>query len=119
MNDVEARDPSSWQLQASTNGTSWVDLDIRIDEDFPDRLLKKGYSFNNIVPYNYYRLFIIENSGDQMTQLQEMELIGTDLSEAFTYRPEYDDQWSRVGLESGDYRYEVKDNQSQCAVQKN
>jgi hypothetical protein len=113
--DVEERDPTSWLLQGSFDGNNWTTLDTRNGEDFEERRQQKGYNLNNTTAYNFYRLLILANSGADATQLQEIELIGTDENEDFTYRPEFDNQWSRINLPTGDYRYEVNDGLLQCS----
>lgn len=38
-NDLPARSPTCWTVQASTNGTNWTDVDVRDNEPYPDRTL--------------------------------------------------------------------------------
>lgn len=73
-NDVPARDPRNWILQASNDGVSWVTLDTRTNESFETRSLTKVYSFENTTPYLYYRLNITANNGATGTQLAEWEI---------------------------------------------
>ncbi|WNS43142.1 discoidin domain-containing protein [Paenibacillus sp. MMS20-IR301] len=73
-NDVPGRDPKSWTLQGSNNGTSWTNLDTRTNETFATRFLKKTYTFSNTTAYAYYRLNISANNGETNLQLAEIGL---------------------------------------------
>ncbi|WP_019912456.1 discoidin domain-containing protein [Paenibacillus sp. HW567] len=73
-NDVPGRDPKSWTLQGSNNGTSWTTLDTRTNEAFASRFLKKTYTFSNTTAYAYYRLNISANNGEPHLQLAEIGL---------------------------------------------
>ncbi|MBN1412450.1 MAG: hypothetical protein JW969_16505, partial [Spirochaetales bacterium] len=75
-NDAAERDPYTWTLQGSTNGSSWVTLDSRSGEDFPNRFQLRTFTFSNSTSYNYYRLNMTNNSGT-ILQLAEWELWGT------------------------------------------
>jgi hypothetical protein len=74
-NDAPERDPLSWTLQGSTNGTTWTTIDTRTNEDFPGRLQKRIFKFNNTAAYQYYRFNLSNNSGT-ILQLAEIELFG-------------------------------------------
>lgn len=73
-NDVPARDPRDWYLQASNDGISWVTLDTRTNETFETRHLNRTFIFNNTTPYLFYRLNITANNGTTGTQLAEWEI---------------------------------------------
>lgn len=73
-NDVPARDPKDWSLQASNDGSHWVTLDSRTNEIFASRFLTKTFAFENASPYIYYRLAITDNNGHSGTQFAEWEL---------------------------------------------
>jgi hypothetical protein len=76
-NDVPGRDPRTWNLQGSDNGSDWTTLDTRTDEVFASRFLTKTYTFTNTTPYLYYRLNITNNSANLAstgTQFAEWEL---------------------------------------------
>ncbi|MEV1332614.1 ThuA domain-containing protein [Micromonospora costi] len=77
-NDFPGRDPKNWTLQGSQDGSTWTDLDTRTDETFPQRFQTKQYSFTNTTAYQHYRLNITANSGEPLTQLAELWLIGPD-----------------------------------------
>jgi hypothetical protein len=74
-NDFPERDPLSWTLQGSVNGSSWTTIDTRANEDFPGRLQKRIFKFNNTAAYPYYRFNLSNNSGN-ILQLAEIELFG-------------------------------------------
>lgn len=73
-NDFAGRDPKSWKLQGSTDGTTWTDLDTQADQEFPDRFTPMDYRFENETAYQHYRLDITANAGDDLTQLAEIQL---------------------------------------------
>jgi glucose/arabinose dehydrogenase/type 1 glutamine amidotransferase len=77
-NDSPGRDPKDWTLQGSSDGQNWTDLDTRTGETFPQRFQTKLYTFDNSQAYQYYRLDITANSGEPLTQLAELWLIGPD-----------------------------------------
>jgi len=74
-NDFPERDPLSWTLQGSNNGSSWTTIDTRTNEDFPSRLQRRVFSFTNSTAYQYYRFNMSNNSGS-ILQLAEIELFG-------------------------------------------
>jgi hypothetical protein len=80
-NDAPERDPLNWTLQGSTNGSSWTTIDTRTNEDFPGRLQKRIFKFNNTATYQYYRFNLSNNSGT-ILQLAEIELFGEPSSNA-------------------------------------
>ncbi|MBN1410441.1 MAG: AbfB domain-containing protein, partial [Spirochaetales bacterium] len=75
-NDAAERDPYTWTLQGSTNGSSWVTMDSRSGEDFPNRFQTREFTFSNSTAYTYYRLNMTNNSGT-ILQISEWELYGT------------------------------------------
>jgi PKD repeat protein/type 1 glutamine amidotransferase len=77
-NDFDGRDPKNWTLQGSQDGQNWTDLNTQTDQDFPQRFQTKDYRFENTQAYQYYRLDITENAGDDLTQLAEFELYSAD-----------------------------------------
>ena len=48
--------PADWKLQASNDGTTWIDLDTRTGEIFVAPGETHLYSFNNETRYRYYRI---------------------------------------------------------------
>jgi len=76
-NDAPARDPKSWQLQGSADGTTWKTLDTRANQSFSSRFQTREYSVANTTAFPYYRLNITANAGDSGTQLAELLLSTT------------------------------------------
>ncbi|MBN1411594.1 MAG: discoidin domain-containing protein [Spirochaetales bacterium] len=74
-NDVPDRDPYSWTLQGSANGSTWATLDSRSGEDFPNRFQTREFTFSNSTAYSYYRLNMNNNTGT-ILQIAEWELYG-------------------------------------------
>ncbi|MCT2584314.1 ThuA domain-containing protein [Actinophytocola sp. S1-96] len=73
-NDFDGRDPANWTLQASTDGTNWVDLDARTDEEFPERFQLREFELDNTTAYAHFRLDITANRGESATQLADWGL---------------------------------------------
>ncbi len=80
-NDHNERDPRSWTLQGSRDGTdaSWVDLDSRSDITWGSRKSDKTYSIaaEKQASYTFYRLNIrdVRNSSATCIQLSELKLL--------------------------------------------
>lgn len=70
------RNLKKWQIQGSNDGSIWVVLDERSDEDFMSRFHLMEYSFPNTTAYTYYRLNILENNGGGDFQFAEWQLFG-------------------------------------------
>ena len=77
-NDFSGRDPKDWTLRGSTDGQNWTELDSRSGQDFPSRFQTKRYNLDNEKAYQYYRLDITANSGDDLIQLADFGLYGVD-----------------------------------------
>ena len=76
-NDNSSRDPKSWTLQGSNNGSTWTTIDAQSNQTFASRYLLKTYWLTtNTSSYIYYRLSITLNNGATATQLAEWELWG-------------------------------------------
>ncbi|MBO9154050.1 chondroitinase-B domain-containing protein [Chitinophaga sp. GCM10012297] len=73
-NDVPGRDPKDWQLQGSSNGSSWTTLDTRTGEAFTGRKQTRSFTVANETAYSFYRLNITSNNGETGTQFSEWEL---------------------------------------------
>ncbi len=73
-NDASDRDPRDWSLQGSDDGSTWTTLDRRTDESFADRFETREFAVENETAYEYYRLDVDANSGDDALQLAELEL---------------------------------------------
>ena len=75
-NDAHERDPLSWTLSGSNDGSTWVELDSRSNEDFPDFFQERTFLVDNDQAYLHYRLDITENNGSDAMQLAEWRLYG-------------------------------------------
>jgi PKD repeat protein len=85
-NDSESRDPKTWDVLGSNNGTDWVVLDARADELFnvggpdpskPGRNATRIFLFNNSTPYTHYRVNIkarISSGSFQMSEFRMLQL---------------------------------------------
>ena len=73
-NDSPERDPRDWELQGSHDGTAWTTLDSQTGQDFSERFQTKEYRFDNAEAFEFYRLNITANHGDDLTQLAELQL---------------------------------------------
>ncbi len=73
-NDSPERDPRTWLLQGSNDGTNWTTLDSQSGQTFTSRFQKKTFTFSNTIVYKNYVLSITANGGSNMTQLSEIEL---------------------------------------------
>jgi hypothetical protein len=74
--DTPERDPTSWVLQGSNDGVSWVTLDTRIGQGLGGRRMLNGYQVTGAPPFNRHRFQIIANRGASGTQLSELQLVG-------------------------------------------
>ncbi len=79
-NDFPQRDPEDWRLLGSNDGgKTWVILDVRQGEVFPERQQRKIYPTDNKTAFEIYRLEIDKvHDPDEVNsiQLAEIELIG-------------------------------------------
>jgi hypothetical protein len=82
-NDVPSRDPYSWTLEGSNNGTTWTVIDTRSAQDFADRFETRLYEFANNTAYEYYRFDFLTEFGvtgqnqPNSIQIAEIELLST------------------------------------------
>ncbi|WP_353650372.1 GH92 family glycosyl hydrolase [Nakamurella sp. A5-74] len=74
-NDSDDRDPKSWTIQGSPDGTTWTTVDSRTDQAFPDRFATKQYTVATPAAYLYYRLDITANNGGAILQLADWEIL--------------------------------------------
>ncbi|MET7133192.1 GH92 family glycosyl hydrolase [Cellulosimicrobium sp. MI9406] len=78
--DAAGRDPKTWTVEGSNDGTTWTALDRRTDEDFPNRQQTRTFELEApTAAYTYLRLNVTANSGDSIVQLAGWDLSG-DLS---------------------------------------
>lgn len=108
-NDVPDRDPKNWTLKGSNDGTNWILLDTRENEQFESRKLKKTYTFTNETAYKFYK-FDLEANGAAQMQLAELQLSGKTVlppDSVADYRRELDisDAMARVSYTKNDVKY--------------
>ena len=75
-NDVPQRDPRSWVLEGSNNGSTWTALNTQTNQTFATRKLLKSYTVASSAGYNQYRLRVTANNGSADFQLSEVQLFG-------------------------------------------
>jgi len=75
-NDVPERDPKDWELQGSSDGSTWVTVDERSGQAFANRFQTNSYTCSNTTAYPRYRLFITANNSGNELQVAELALYG-------------------------------------------
>ncbi|WP_216895856.1 hypothetical protein [Nocardia alni] len=74
-NDEPRRDPETWTLRGSADGSLWQVLDTRVGQSFPDRHLSRMYRIARSGTYDRYRLNILRNQGAGNIQLESIRFI--------------------------------------------
>jgi hypothetical protein len=74
--DVAARNPKSWNFQASQDGISWSTLDTQSDQSFVIPMTMNSYNIGNTTAYRFYRLDITANNGAGGVAISEFGLWG-------------------------------------------
>jgi len=74
-NDHPERDPADWQLLGSTDGKAWTVIDERKGEDFPMRHIKRFFEIQQPGEFAAYRFQVLKNRGEEISQLEELELL--------------------------------------------
>jgi predicted alpha-1,6-mannanase (GH76 family) len=77
-NDDATRDPKSWTLSGSDDGSSWTVLDTRSNQSFFGRKVTQFYPFANDKAYTYYRLKVTGNQGASLIQFSDWQLFYSD-----------------------------------------
>ncbi|MBB4683143.1 GH92 family glycosyl hydrolase [Amycolatopsis jiangsuensis] len=72
--DSPARDPRTWSLQGSADGTHWRTVDERRDQDLTQRGQTRLFAVAHPGEYRHYRLTVRANHGDAALQLAEFAL---------------------------------------------
>ena len=72
--DAPDRDPTDWEFQGSSDGKAWITLDAQAHQTFAERNAVNTYSIANSKAYPMYRLNVLKNVGNGITQLAELEL---------------------------------------------
>jgi alpha-L-fucosidase 2 len=76
--DLPGRDPKSWEVLGSKDGTNWVTLDRHAsDPPIEKRGATKTYSFPNETPFLQYRIRFLANQGMPHFQIAEIKLGAT------------------------------------------
>ena len=73
-NDHISRSPRKWVFYGSNDGENWTALDSRTGIEFADYFEEQIFAFNNETSYLYYKLDVLENSGNDYTQFSELRL---------------------------------------------
>jgi hypothetical protein len=75
-NDTPTRDPKTWKLTGSNDGTNYTDIDTRTNEAFADRNMTRRFEVAGTpASYLYYRLVIVQNNGSPNFQMAEIRMI--------------------------------------------
>jgi len=77
-NDANGRDPKSWNVQGSTDGVNWFNIDSASGQSFTSRYQTKNYSVNNQQALTQIRFEVTQNNGANLLQIAELEFIGTE-----------------------------------------
>ncbi|MCX2762437.1 basic secretory protein-like protein [Aquimarina muelleri] len=100
-NDAPERDPKSWTLQGSSNGSNWQNIDQKSNQDFPNRKQKRAFQVNTSVTYQYYRLSMNNNSGT-ILQVSELELFGKESSTGGDILPVANYSANKTSIQEGE-----------------
>ncbi|GAA0330508.1 hypothetical protein NE235_21315 [Actinoallomurus spadix] len=73
--DAPDRDPATWTLRGSADGTVWRTLDIRSGESFSRRHQARTYRIAEPGSYAHYRLDITGSNGSPHLQLQAVRFL--------------------------------------------
>ena len=77
--DAPGRDPKTWRLMGSNDGTNWTDVDTRTNEAFLSRNLTRRFEVPGTPQaYTFYRFYIDQNNGDGLFQLTEWRMLRYD-----------------------------------------
>ncbi|GAB3537148.1 hypothetical protein GCM10027403_20420 [Arthrobacter tecti] len=79
-NDVPARDPQSWVLNGSQDGTTWTAVDTQnLPAPFESRFQTKEFQSASTTAYKFYRFDFAPKPGVSHFQLSEISLAGVNL----------------------------------------
>ena len=75
-NDAPERDPATWTLEGSTDGSTWLEIDNNSGQTFTGRGKRNEYLLaNNEIAYQYYQFKFANEAGGALFQLAEVELM--------------------------------------------
>lgn len=84
-NDMPARDPRTWKLEASADGKNWTVLDERQDQPaFAERHQTREFTLATPATARYFRFTFMPNPGVEHFQVAEIALAGVTVSPADT-----------------------------------
>jgi hypothetical protein len=80
-NDAPERDPASYLLQGSADGTNFTTIASGAVPAFSSRFQTQSVSFSNLVPYSSYKLIFptVVGPGGNSMQISEVEFLGAAL----------------------------------------
>ena len=71
-NDGEDRDPKSWVLYGSKDGSQWTEIDRQKGQKFPARNFLRGYQVKKPDMYRFYKIEFLENNGAELVQFSRI-----------------------------------------------
>ena len=92
-NDVPGRDPKSWKLYGSNDGTTYTEIDSQTNISFSGRNQSITYQLKKTENYKYFKFEILSTSGNNPPQLSEIALVNAvaaEFPEYTKYRRELD-----------------------------
>ena len=97
------RDPASWTLEGSNDGTTWTLLDSRIGETFSQRYATQFYFVEMAESYSTYRLTITATNGGNQIQIGEIQLLNIVPIDPDGIHSIFNDQYSMFDNEDAIY----------------
>ena len=70
--------PRNWQLQGSSNGTTWVDINTQTNITGWVSNTAKTFTLSSPESYRYYRLLVTVTQGGSLVRLGELRLMDSD-----------------------------------------
>lgn len=98
------RNPTAWELSASTDGVNWKTLDSQSNQTFTLRLNTVVYPIESLDKYNYFKLNILENNGGSDFQFSKWQLF----KRAETISLENDMTVEGIDVYSGENQISIK-----------
>ena len=96
-NDFPVRDPASWTLSGSNDGTNWTVIESRTGQSWSSRFLTRDFVLATpSVAYTQFRFDLVATSGS-ITQLSELEMYG----QAQPYAPTINTQPASLAVIAG------------------
>ena len=84
-NDVQARDPKSWNLYGSNNGSEYTLIDAQTNITFSGRNQSVKYNLSKTETYQYFKFEITSTNGNNPPQLSEISLENAGMSQLPAY----------------------------------